>query len=128
MRGLPKGSSPRDLRAVWSEAVRLLPRTACPWSRRGKIDVPAVGRLERWVSSMRDLELKDIPMVGKDGKRDNLEALLSVLRKLARPGSVLHAYIYHDDACPCEKGDKPITECTCQTVDITLGAEDGHPH
>jgi hypothetical protein len=68
---------------------------------------------------MSKLELR-VPMVGKDGTRNNVENLVSAVSQLVAPGTLVDCLIKHDDGCPCCSGDLPITHCTCQDVDVVL--------
>lgn len=71
---------------------------------------------------IKPLHVPNVPMVSKSGNRDNVEALIAAVQSLVAPGTIVDCLIEHDDACPCAVGNEPITECTCETVDITLRA------
>lgn len=71
------------------------------------------------------LELKNVPMVGNSGNRDNIEVLGMVLASLAPKGKLMVIDVMHDTKCPCESGLHNISHCTCNFVDITLNSVDG---
>ncbi len=68
------------------------------------------------------LRVPGISMRGPTGERDNLGRLLTVLTAVMPPRLAAVAHIYHDDSCPCADGNRPISDCTCETVDVVLEA------
>ena len=66
------------------------------------------------------LELGNIPMRGKSGKRDNVEILVQIIAMLVPSGKLVILEVGHNEGCPCELDDLPIQGCTCENVDLTL--------
>lgn len=62
-------------------------------------------------------------MVGKDGARDNVAALVRATQALVPRGTVVRCEIAHDTGCPCTARRRPLDDCTCTAVDVTLRAE-----
>ncbi len=71
---------------------------------------------------MIPLRVPGIPMRGLSGERDNLQRLLAVLTALIPPRLVAVAHVHHDDGCPCADGNRPMPDCTCETVGVVLEA------
>ena len=66
------------------------------------------------------IKINDFPMIGKSGKRDNLEKLFQLFAQILPAGVVTEAAIVHEDECLCGQGKAPMGECTCETLDLTL--------
>jgi hypothetical protein len=70
--------------------------------------------------TMKSPTFKDIPMVGKDGTRNNITQLLELTQAFMAPGVQVTMLIGHDNHCPCFDGVKSLQHCQCDKVDVTF--------
>jgi hypothetical protein len=71
---------------------------------------------------MMPLDLSGLPTRGPTGERDNLERLLLVLGATMPRQLVAVMQVRHNDGCPCAADDRPMGDCICETVDVTIEA------
>jgi hypothetical protein len=62
----------------------------------------------------------DLHLRGVSTANGNVEALARVIRALVPSATVTAVLVEHDDDCPCAEGDRPMSACTCELVDVTL--------
>jgi hypothetical protein len=68
------------------------------------------------------LYLPGVPMVGQSGQRDNVAVLMQLMQLTLPRGTVHVLTIGHDSACPCVEGDRDLTRCLCERVNLYLEA------
>ncbi len=51
---------------------------------------------------------------------DPVAALSAGVVPYSTPGHVMSVGVGHDEGCPCTAAEKPMTQCTCEIVEVTI--------